>query len=137
VVLGFVSRTLIRAFRYVVYDPPYTLPSRILLVHSLVYPNASAAASGSLPARPSTHVSLSLPSSIGSMQIRRLAIARASDTSNVTWAGISYATPDASPFGDEVVQSAAVSDGVDVAGTASSRYLVKPSMLTCMQRRRR
>jgi hypothetical protein len=103
--------------RYAVYDPPYTAPSRALLLNTLVYPapsvprNTSASA---LPARPTTRVALA--GLQGAMEVRRLAIARASDTGNVTWAGVSYATPDGAPFGDEVVLRTDVADGVDVAG---------------------
>jgi hypothetical protein len=102
------------------YDPPYTAPSRALLFNTPLYPAASIPRNTSvstLSARPTTHVALTGPG--GAMEVRRLAIARASDTANATWAGVSHATPDAPAFGDEVAARANVVDAVDVLASAA------------------
>jgi hypothetical protein len=86
---------------------------RAVLINSLIWIADDAESNKS---RPHTQVGLSgLPE--GKMEIRRLNINFADDTSNVTWAGRSFETADARPKGDEVVQTVSITDGLSISGT--------------------
>jgi hypothetical protein len=85
---------------------------RAVLINSLAYFAADAAAGTT---RSSTHVNLTGIS--GQMTIKRMAIAHADDTQNVTWAGQSFETRDATASGAIVQATVNVASGVDVSAT--------------------
>jgi hypothetical protein len=86
--------------------------ARAVFINSLAYFSADSAAGTN---RSSTHVSLAGMS--GQMTIKRTGIMHADDTQNLTWAGQSFETRDATASGAIVQQTVDVSKGVDVSAT--------------------